>query len=487
MIRQFIQDLGKYLPAQIVPAIVGFVSIPIITHIFPPGDYGNYILALSTATIFSTLAGWLAISIIRFHPVYERDGKLDEFYGLIIKLSIATISGIALIYIICLHFLHDYIQGNLYSLLLIGAILFVIMSAFNVLLHILRAKFFINLYSGFSVLKSIGGIALGLALIIILQFGIGGLLWGSVLCMAIALPFLWKVAIKHISFRQRIFSSPTLEMAQYAVPLVIANLAAWILSFSDRYILEFYRGSLEVGIYSASYQISEYGILFIATLFMLSAGPIGINIFERDGTEKSREFVSKTTRYYIMICLPAAVGLSVLAEPIISVLTGPEYYEGFQIVSFVVFGGFLLGLQQRYQSGLIFYKKTRPIMICIIVAGLLNLVLNILFIPSFGYMAAAITTLIGYAVLLILMVIISQMVFKWKFPFISLVKISIASGIMAVLVYYLNGFLRLPEVLNLIFCLFIGIFTYFTLLMVLHEIKTEELSAIKCIMNRKDD
>ena len=81
MIQEFIKDLGKYLPAQVVPAIVGFFSIPIITRLFLPADYGNYALALATVSILSAIAGWLSMSIIRFHPVYEREGELEEFYS----------------------------------------------------------------------------------------------------------------------------------------------------------------------------------------------------------------------------------------------------------------------------------------------------------------------------------------------------------------------------------------------------------------------
>ena len=71
-----------------------------------------------------------------------------------------------------------------------------------------------------------------------------------------------------------------------AFPLVIGNLAAWILSVSDRYILEIFQGSEEVGIYSASYNISERSIMLITALFMLASGPISIHIWEKESKEK---------------------------------------------------------------------------------------------------------------------------------------------------------------------------------------------------------
>jgi O-antigen/teichoic acid export membrane protein len=347
----------------------------------------------------------------------------------------------------------------------IGVLVFILTAIFNVLLQFLRAKRQVSWYSAFSVWTSVTAIGFGLVLMLIFHYCIDGLLWGSVLSVAVALPLVWKVAVEKFSMRKSIFTSSTLQMARYSFPLVLGSLAAWILSLSDRYVLGFFRGSQEVGIYSASYAISEYSILFIASIFMLSGGPIGINIWEKEGIEKSREFVSKTTRYYLMICLPAAVGISVLANPAISVLTAPEYHDGYQIVPFVVFGGFLLGLQQR-------------------VAGILNLSLNFLFIPKYGYMAAAVTTLVGYAILLILMIIVSRKVFIWEFPFKSLEKITCASVVMGAVIYLVGNSLTSSTLLSLIIGICVGTVVYLLLLFLLREIQEEEIQELRAIMSK---
>ena len=83
MTQDFLKDAVKYLPAQIVPGIVGFISISVITRIFSPQDYGNYSLAMAAVMVLATLCGWLPMSIIRFYPSYERDKKLDLFLSLI--------------------------------------------------------------------------------------------------------------------------------------------------------------------------------------------------------------------------------------------------------------------------------------------------------------------------------------------------------------------------------------------------------------------
>ena len=485
MIKLLTKDMIRYLPAQIIPALVGIISIPIITRLFSPEEYGNYVLVMSTVILFSTIVGWLSMSIIRFYPAYERDNKLNEFYNSIIKLTIVSILILSLAFSIVLLFTKPYIKTILYSLIWVGILVFIFISFFNVLQHFLRAKRQINYYSSFIIWKSITSIIFGILLVIIFHFSINGLLWGSIISLLIIIPFLWKKAVDKIPLNWKEISiTLTKEMAKYSFPLVLGNLAAWVLSLSDRYILEFFRGSQEVGIYSASYAISEKSIMLLATLFMLASGPISINIWEKEGKKKSQEFVSKLTRYYLIICFPAMIGLSVLARPVIRILTAPEYYEGYRIIPLVSLGAFFLGLQQRFQAGPIFYKKTNFIMYSIIASGLMNLGLNFLLVPKYGHVAAAITTLVSYVFLLLLMIVISRKLFIWEFPFKSLGNVVCASGVMGIVVYYVGNSLTSSTLLNLILSILIGILVYSLMLFLLREFKPSEIQALKDLKNQ---
>jgi len=218
--------------------------------------------------------------------------------------------------------------------------------------------------------------------------------------MAIILPFLWKKATESVSIRHtKIDPFLVKEMAKYSFPLVVGHLAAWILHLSDRYIIEIFQGSRVVGIYSASYNMANRSIMLIVTLVMLASRPILMHIWEKEGEARSKEFLSKVTRYYLIGCIPAVVGLSVFAKPIILLLTGQQYHEGYKVIPLVALGALFVGLQHRFQNGFLLHKKTGFITFAIATAGLINLGLNFLFVPKYGYMAAAATTLIAYAVL----------------------------------------------------------------------------------------
>ena len=485
MIKSLTKDMAKYFPAQIVGGIVGFISIPIITRLFTAGEYGNYVLVIATVGVLSTIIGWLPMSIIRFYPVYERDGKLDELFRNIIKSTIISILVVSLIASGVLVILKPHISMKLYSLMWIGILVFILTSGLGVPLYFLRAKRQVSWYSGFRIWNSVAAISFGILLVMTFRFGVSGLLLGSVLSSAIALPFLWKKAIEGVSLSLKGMSFRSiLEMAKYSFPLVAGNLAAWILSLSDRYVLEFFRGSKEVGIYSASYAISQKSIVLLAALFMLASGPISMNIWEKEGKKKSQEFVGKLTRYYLIICFPAVVGLSVLSKPLMRILTGASYYQGYKIIPLVSLGAFFLGLQHRFQAGPLFYKKTNFIMYPIIASGLLNLGLNLLLIPNYGYIAAAITTSISYTFLLFLMVVISRRFFIWEFPFKSLERVVCASAVMGVIVYFVGNSLTSSTSINLILGICLGVVVYFGMLLFLREPQKDEIQELRAVKSK---
>lgn len=477
--RSFVNDFLKYSPAHLLPALAGLITIPILTRLFSPEDFGHYILVISTISVLTILTGWLAMSVVRYYPIAARDDRLESISASATAGLFVSVMTIAIVFYAILSLAKHSLGEYFYYLMLIGLVVFALTAAFEMFQSFLMARREATWYSLFSIWRTMAGFGIGIGLVAAFGFGVEGLLWGSAVSVAIALPLLWRRAIGRIPKINNISAEFVKEMAKYGTPLVAGNLAAWILSLSDRYILEIFRGSHEVGIYSASYAISEKSILLLTSLFLLASGPLSVQIWEKDDEQKARDFVSSITRYYLLLCLPAAVGLSVLAIPVTDVLVSEEYHEGFRIIPFIAFSVLLFGLQQRFQASFIFYKKTGYLMAVIVVAGLANVGLNLLFIPKYGYMAAAITTLIGYINLLVIMIISSRRYFIWGFPFKSLAKAIMASAIMGAAVYPIGNSLTSSPLLNLFSGIFAGAIIYIVMLLLLHEIQNEEVQLIR--------
>ena len=482
MKRELFKDIIKYAPSQAIPAIVGLVAIPIVTRLFQPSDYGKYVLVMATISALSIFCGWIGMSVIRFYPICEREERMNELTASVGTWFLITVAVLSTLYIIVILLTRGQIDYQLYKLMLVGVAVFALTAIFEALQNFLRARRWVGWYSGFAVWRSVGSLGIGITLVVMLRYGIEGLLWGFVLSMVLALPLLLKLSVGQFSMRSSLSSALAKEMARYSFPLVIGNLAAWVLSLSDRYILEFFRGAQEVGIYSVNYAIAEKTIVLLTTLFWLASRPIGIYVWEKDGEERARDFVSSVTRYYLLLCVPAVVGLSVLAQLVMVILAGATYHEGFRVMPLIALGCMLLGLQQKFQMGFIFHRKTWNIAIAIIAGGLTNVVLNLLLVPRYGYMAAAVTTLIGYAVLLTVMVVTSRKFFVWDFPFKSLGRATLASIIMAAAIYPLSNSLTASPLVKLIVAVPLGLALYLALILLLGEVQPNEKRVIRSVL-----
>jgi len=479
MNKHIFKDMATYLPAQLIPGIVGFLSLPIITRLFPPSEYGYYVLVWGAMFFSVTIVGWLSMSVVRFYPKCCLNNTLEKFYITVLLISVVILSVFALIFSIALIVAKSKLSPKLTSLMGVGLLAFIFLSLFHVLLEFFRARRQIGFYSGFVIWRSIAGIGFGLGLILIFHLGIEGLLWGNILSLAVAFPLLWKKALGKASLHPRNLSwTITSEMATYGLPLVFGNLASRILYLSDRYILGIFWSSREVGIYSASYDIGDHTIVLITILFALTSGSLAFNIWEREGEQKSREFMSSITRFYLMIGIPCVVGLSVLAKPLISLLTGQQYHQGYRVVPLVVLGAFCFGLQQRFQIGLQFHKNTKAIMFAVFAAAIVNVGLNMILIPRYGYIAAAATTLGSYILLLVLMIVLSRRRFIWKFPFRSLANISLASGFMGAIVFVMGHHIAGPSLVRLVLLVGTGILIYLPGLFLLKEFKLAEIKIV---------
>lgn len=487
MIKELFRDVVKYLPSYVVPAVVGVVAIPVITRLFSPEEYGNYILVMTTVSVLSALSSaWLSSAIIRFLPAYKLANQVGELRTTIVKLAITSIMVTSIIFAGILLLVKSRISPELYFLMRIGALVLIVTSCSQIFLAFLRAERRVMLYSSFIVWQSVTKLGIGMVMVLIFGYGIDGLLWGVVLALGATLPLMWKFTIGKLSLKEgRLRSRMSREMAKYGFPVVAVNLATWVLSFSDRYMLGIFRGSQEVGIYSASYTISEYTIFTVAFLFMIASAPIAFHVWETQGSHASQNFINKLCRYYILTALPVTVGLSVLARPVVGILTAQAYSSGYRIIPVVAFGAFLVGITHRFSEALTLYKRTDILMYCMIGAAFLNIGLNFIFIPKYGYMAAAATTLIAYGADLTGRIVLSRRFFVWKFPFKSLGKAAVASAVMGVVVYPVGNSLTSSTLANLVLGVVVGVLVYAVMILLLREPQKEEIQGLLTILLRR--
>lgn len=472
-------DLVKYLPGQIVPAIVGFLCTPVFTRIFTPEAYGDYFLVNSTANLVAILGSWLTISMVRFFPAYEMEGRAEGFHNTVIAFNLVWISALAIGWGSVLMLFRAQMPAALHSLMWLGVLVFVGGAFYKLLLELLRIKRRVSAYSTFSACNVVGTSICGLILAVTVEPRISSLLWGSLVAAGIMLPILWlKLDIKLRLSWSSISVDLIKNMTKYGLPLIIGNLGAWILGMSDRFVLKAVGTSHDVGIYSASYAVAAQTVTLLTTLFGLASGTLVYRIYEREGAEPCRAFCAKVLRYYLIICLPAVAGLAILAKPAARLLFGSAFVEGYKIIGPISFGVFVLGLQQLYYPSFHITKRTHLTMVALLGASCAKVMLTLILVPRFAYSGAAWATTASYCVLLVIVLLMARRQFYWPFPFATLRNVLCSLFIMSVVVTSLTRRSEFPLGLMVVSGVIVGIVTYALSLLLFKEIGLRALREI---------
>lgn len=489
MLKKFVKDLAIYSPSQFLPALTAFITTPILTRLFPPAEYGYWAIALSVSAFLVALAvSGFGSAVIRFYPSYKAKSTLNVFFATI-SVSIGTfITVIAVVSFLALIMLKGLLPSALVHLLPLVILIFVAQSIFSVFIAVIRAQGRSGLFTSIQLLTNYGGLGIGLLLVAVFDFRVEGLLWGTFLTLMLTLPFLILLATKCIGIYPKLFHLPdALQMWQYAWPLTLGNVAMWGLRMSDLFIIGVFWTEQDVGLYSVSYNISAKSIELLVALFLLSVSPLVYSTWEGEGREATEKTLTMVTRVYLIMCLPAAVGLSVLAFPFVALLTAPDYYEGSKIVGFVAFSSFAWGLANIAMMGIAIKKKASRIGANQIIAAFTHVGLMLLLVPRFGYVAAAISTLIGYTVLLVIHTLASRPHLTWRFPVSTLrnvIAASVVMGLAAWWIYGMSGVGSMGSPTYLILSIIVAVPTYFVLLWLLGEVKEDEKNTVMQLLYR---
>lgn len=157
------------------------------------------------------------------------------------------------------------------------------------------------------------------------------------------------------------------------------------------------------GIYSLSYSLG-----MITYAITLSIDGIWIPWFTNKMKEKSYDEINYITKDYIKLITYIMCGLIIVSPEILKILASKSYWEGIKLMPIIIVANFLFFAYNIYSNLEHYYKKSNQITALTILAAVLNLVLNYIFIPKFGYVAAAFTTAISYFVIFILHSIYSK-------------------------------------------------------------------------------
>ncbi len=188
---------------------------------------------------------------------------------------------------------------------------------------------------------------------------------------------------------------PGKDLIKYAlvfnVPLIPYYFSQTIFNQSDRIMIDYYCGTDKAGIYGVAYTLAML-LTFILTSINASYVPWLYQQFKNDNG-KANKRVSIGITALMAIMLLAVIWIS---PEIIFIMAGEEYAGAIWVVPPVAISLLLLAITQQFVNIEFYFEEKKSLVWASIGSAVINVILNAVFIPEFGYYAAGYTTLVSY-------------------------------------------------------------------------------------------
>lgn len=383
-----------YVFSQVVLQAITVVTLPLFTRMLTTEQYGrvavystwNSILALFIGLRVDTV---VSIAKVRYGKDFEKFCANAYF--------IVLVTGIGALFLV-------YIFLDKIAMLLQmspAIILFLILHSFGMVCTQVQSCIFLITKKSvkdiiLSIFLSFTGCLLSVLFILNNQVDAGD---GRILGMG--LPYIVIGCIYCAKYIRRIgcwFDEEILwATVRISVPMIFHGLSNLILAQSDRMMISKIVGDGQTGIYSFCYTVATP-----LTAIWLALGRAWKPDYYDKLNEQDKGWIKEHSNNYLFLFTSLTCGYLLVAEEMLKFLGTKEYWTGIQVLPFITvscYFQFLYSFSVNYEM---FCNKTKMISIASVISATVNVVLNLLLIPIYEMLGAALATLLAYMVLFLI-------------------------------------------------------------------------------------
>ncbi|MEY4110094.1 MAG: hypothetical protein RLZZ46_448 [Bacteroidota bacterium] len=418
ILRQFSRDTILYGLGKGLKKFIGLLLLPFYTRALSPAEFGildTLGAMMFFVTVFFTMGLDSSSSYFYFKTQEEKERGEILFTAFCLRL-LAIIPSLVLSFFssdisMWLFNSEEYSVSVLITLLLIPANM--IMSEQELIYRFNRKAWSYNIIT---ISKSLCNIVGGLLLVVHYKMSVSGAQLASLLSTMLVITasfysFTRFRYIYHFSIAQ------AKQLIRFGFPLIWASLGVWVYSVSDRFFLMHYNTFDDIGFYSIGSTFSQpLGLLNMA--IQMSFGVLFYEVYhkEESAAKEQSKFMMRNILYiYVSVALLAAVLLSVFSYEIIGLVATDKFIKGIVVIPVLTLSLVFAQSIEIVPAGISLAEKTWHFTWIIIVAAAVNAGLNFVFIPSMGYMGAAITTLLANITYFVLVDFVSKRYFDCGF------------------------------------------------------------------------
>lgn len=417
-----------YTASNFLVKSIGIITTPIFTRMLSHEEFGLYNNFTSWMLIL-TIVVTLNLDSTFISARYDFEEDFDRYV-----LSVLTMSSLsAIISGVLLNIFFDYYSeyfelDRIYLNCLLVYLLF--LPAVNLFQTKERYYFRYKVSVLISLIVSLGTALLSVMLVLSMQDRLEGRIIGSVAPTIVIGVILFAIIAKNgkgINFAYWKYALPI------CLPFVPHLLSLTVLNSVDRIMITSICGADDNALYSLAYTCGALITILLTSMNAAFAPWLGQKLHDKR-YEEIKEFSKK----YIILFVSLAFGIMVFSPDILLILGGKTYMGAIYVMPPVACGCIFQFLYTMFVNVEQFSRKTLGMAIASVSAATLNVVLNIIFIPQFGYIAAAYTTLAGFLWLLIVhMLLVRRYGFKDVFSYKMVIITVICSLLVTVLINFI--------------------------------------------------
>lgn len=364
--------------------------IPALTNILSVEDFGLYVVILSWSAIFEIFATMRIYSNGYMAGLAKNEENIESYTR--------SVQVIEIFIITCTCFLFELYSDTIFNLT--GVDVFFVRMMFlsyyatsSIAIWLAKQRFFFKYHNMFLV-------AFLSSVVIPLVAVLGIYIYDAKLTTLFAIKALFEIlmAIPIIYMNvkgtlNKINWNYCYDIVKYNIPLIPYYLSMVILNSSDRIMIQKFIGEEAAAIYSIAYSISMSMFVFVGA-FNFTLQPW---IFKQLSKNNQMSVEDKFNNYFVVVlCLNAM--LLFLSPLVIPVISSSKYCDAVFVLPPLIFSLLIIFIYQQFLNIIFYYGWNRVVFVVSVIAAMINILMNFLFLPIGGYLVAGYTTLMSYCI-----------------------------------------------------------------------------------------
>lgn len=386
--HKLISDTSAFALCRFASRAITFILLPLYTAVLSTAEYGISDAVLTTINLLAPILT-LCISESILRMTFEVDFKKNELFW---NATVFILVGTALL--CSLTYIAKILKISFYDYWWEFILIFTLFNIDQNISYFSRALNKVKVIAFVGVVQTITIVSCNILFLLVFKLGLYGYFLSTIIgyLVAIILNFIIGKLYLYI-FPLRINRSLVKKMLIYSAPLVVTNIAWWINTSADKYMVEYFLGVDQRGLYAVAYKIP----LILTTLTTIFTDSWRLTAYEDNSTDFPRFFSSVLNKLF-GFCTLCCSFLIAFSEVLAKLLFSKEFFISWRCVPFLLMAFAFSTLSGFLASLFTKSKLTGKMSISTVSGCLVNIILNLVLIPRYGINAAGFTTFLAFFV-----------------------------------------------------------------------------------------